>query len=87
MCCFLIDRWPITPCCGETKTWVIVAAKNRACCPGSRIDKSAMKMLCPRDLCGGPEIFAGEDPGHLQRTMEVLLPPAETETWEGYVGC
>lgn len=38
-------------------------------------------------ICGGPEIFAGEDPGHLQRTMEVLLPPAETETWEGYVGC
>ena len=36
--------------CAETETWVIVAAKNRACCPGLRIDKAVMKMLCPRDL-------------------------------------
>jgi hypothetical protein len=50
MCCFLIDRWPITPCCGETKTWVIVAAKNRACRSGLRISNSVMKVLCPRDL-------------------------------------
>ncbi|MFO0251039.1 MAG: hypothetical protein ACK56X_17515 [Planctomyces sp.] len=34
----------------ETETWVTVAAKNRACCPGLRISKSVMKMLCPRDL-------------------------------------
>ena len=34
----------------ETETWATVAAKNRACCPGLRIDKAAMKMLCPRDL-------------------------------------
>jgi len=34
----------------ETETRVNVAAKNRACCPGSRISKSVMKMLCPRDL-------------------------------------
>jgi hypothetical protein len=38
-------------------------------------------------ICGGPEIFVGEAPTHLQRTVEVLLPPAETETWDGYVGC
>ncbi len=29
----------------ETETRVIVAAKNRACCPGLRISKAAMKML------------------------------------------
>jgi hypothetical protein len=34
----------------ETETRVNVAAKNRACCPGLRISKSVMKMLCPRDL-------------------------------------
>ncbi|MEY3226590.1 MAG: hypothetical protein RLZZ536_1209 [Planctomycetota bacterium] len=34
----------------ETETRVNVAAKNRACCRGLRTDKSAMKMLCPRDL-------------------------------------
>jgi hypothetical protein len=36
--------------CAETETWVIVAAKNRACRSGLRISKSVMKMLCPRDL-------------------------------------
>jgi hypothetical protein len=36
--------------CAQTETSAIVAAKNRACCPGLRIDKSAIKMLCPRDL-------------------------------------
>ena len=41
---------PITPGVAETETWVTVAAKNRACCPGLRIDKAVMKMLCPRDL-------------------------------------
>ena len=34
----------------ETETWVIVAAKNRTCCPGLRISNSVMKMLCPWDL-------------------------------------
>ena len=29
----------------ETETWVTVAAKNHARCPGSRISKAAMKML------------------------------------------
>ncbi len=38
-------------------------------------------------ICGGPEVFVGEAPTHLKRTMEVLLPPADTETWDGYVGC
>jgi hypothetical protein len=36
--------------CAQTETWVTVAAKNRACCPGLRISNSIMKMLCPRDL-------------------------------------
>ena len=31
--------------CAQTETSAIVAAKNRACCPGSRISKAAMKML------------------------------------------
>jgi hypothetical protein len=34
----------------ETETSAIVSAKNRTCCPGLRISKSAMKMLCPWDL-------------------------------------
>jgi hypothetical protein len=34
----------------ETETWVIVAAKNHACCSKLRISKSVMKMLRPRDL-------------------------------------
>lgn len=38
-------------------------------------------------ICGGPEIFAGEAPIHLQQTLQVLEPPAETATWEGYTGC
>jgi hypothetical protein len=31
--------------CAETETWVIVAAKNRACRRGLRISRAAMKML------------------------------------------
>ena len=31
--------------CAQTETSAIVAAKNRACCPGLRISKAAMKML------------------------------------------
>ena len=38
-------------------------------------------------VCGGPEIFSGEDPSHLKRMTEVLRPPAELGTWTGYVGC
>lgn len=38
-------------------------------------------------ICGGPEMFVGEAPEHLQRTREVLCPPAESGTWDGYRGC
>ncbi len=38
-------------------------------------------------ICGGPEMFNGEDPAHLQRLMEILRPPAELGTWTGYEGC
>ncbi len=38
-------------------------------------------------ICGGQEIFAGESPEHLQRMKEILRPPAETGTWDGYTGC
>ena len=38
-------------------------------------------------ICGGPEIFNGEDPSHLENIQQILKPPAETGTWTGYVGC
>jgi hypothetical protein len=38
-------------------------------------------------ICGGPEIFTGEDPSHLKRMQEILRPPAELGTWTGYTGC
>jgi len=38
-------------------------------------------------ICGGPEIFAGENPIHLERMQKILHPPAETGTWTGYKGC
>ncbi len=38
-------------------------------------------------ICGGPEIFSGEDPSHLKRMMKILRPPAELGTWAGYTGC
>ncbi len=38
-------------------------------------------------ICGGPEIFAGEDLIHLQRMKKLLRPPAELGTWTGYKGC
>jgi tetratricopeptide (TPR) repeat protein len=38
-------------------------------------------------ICGGPEIFSGEDPVHLSQTTEILRPPAELGTWTGYEGC
>lgn len=33
-----------------TEPWAIIAAATRACCPELWIRKSAMEMLCPRDL-------------------------------------
>lgn len=38
-------------------------------------------------ICGGPEIFALEDPIHLERMKKLMRPPAETGTWAGYKGC
>ncbi|SFM71305.1 tetratricopeptide repeat protein [Marinobacter zhejiangensis] len=37
-------------------------------------------------ICGGPEIFAGEDPIFLERMKEILRPPEELGTWDGYEG-
>jgi hypothetical protein len=38
-------------------------------------------------ICGGPAIFTHEDPALRTRIESVLLPPAETGTWDGYEGC
>jgi len=38
-------------------------------------------------ICGGPEIFAGEDPSHLEQIQSILEPPAELGTWKNYEGC
>ncbi len=38
-------------------------------------------------ICGGPDLFGGEAPVHLKRMKELLLPPVETGTWDGYGGC
>lgn len=38
-------------------------------------------------ICGGAEIFSGEDASHLKRLTEVLRPPSELGTWTGYEGC
>lgn len=37
-------------------------------------------------ICGGPEMFKGEDPAFLQRMKTLLKPPAELGTWDGYEG-
>ena len=37
-------------------------------------------------ICGGPEIFSGEHPAHRERIKEILRPPAELGTWDGYEG-
>ncbi|SKB03607.1 Tetratricopeptide repeat-containing protein [Prosthecobacter debontii] len=50
--------------------------------PGGQIDNFARALIC-----GGPEIFSGEDSSHLTRTKEILRPPAELGTWTGYQGC
>lgn len=38
-------------------------------------------------ICGGPGIFFGENPSHLERMKKLLRPPAELGTWTGYEGC
>ena len=38
-------------------------------------------------ICGGEEIFNGEEPVHLKQLKEVLRPPEELGTWTGYEGC
>jgi tetratricopeptide (TPR) repeat protein len=37
-------------------------------------------------ICGGPEIFAGEAPVHLEKIQQILEPPTESGTWTGYEG-
>ncbi|MGC4086889.1 MAG: hypothetical protein QM756_03115 [Polyangiaceae bacterium] len=38
-------------------------------------------------ICGGPAMFADEDPRHLAALKQKLLPPAELGTWDDYEGC
>ncbi|MCL2092401.1 MAG: hypothetical protein FWH11_14570 [Micrococcales bacterium] len=38
-------------------------------------------------ICGGPAMFVGEDPRHLNAVQQILRPPAELGRWEGYEGC
>lgn len=38
-------------------------------------------------ICGGPEIFNSENPKYLKEMLQILRPPAELGTWEGYKGC
>lgn len=38
-------------------------------------------------ICGGPEMFSGEEVSHLRRMEDILSPPAELGTWKGYRGC
>ena len=38
-------------------------------------------------ICGGPAMFAGEDPQRLEAMQRILNPPAELGSWEGYEGC
>jgi hypothetical protein len=55
--------------CAETETWVIVAAKNRACRSGLRISKSVMKMLCPRDRAASSSRSGGSLESKTSRGM------------------
>lgn len=50
--------------------------------PGAVTDHMARALIC-----GGPAIFASEDPRHLERMQAMLRPPAELGTWVGYEGC
>ena len=50
--------------------------------PEGEVDNFARALIC-----GGPEMFAGEDPAHLERMKETLVPPPELGTWDGYEGC
>ena len=48
----------------------------------NRIDNLARTLIC-----GGPEMFNGENPALLSEMKEILRPPEELGTWEGYEGC
>lgn len=50
-------------------------------------DKSEDDNFARALICGGQAIFNGEDPRFLERTKQLLKPPAELGTWEGYEGC
>lgn len=51
--------------------------------PPERTDDAFARTM----ICGGPAMFTGEDPRHLARMLEILEPPAELGTWDGYTGC
>jgi hypothetical protein len=50
-------------------------------------DKSETDNFARTLICGGPEMFNGEDPEFLERMKQLLKPPAELGTWDGYKGC
>jgi tetratricopeptide (TPR) repeat protein len=49
--------------------------------PDDKTDNFARALIC-----GGPDIFTGEDPMHLEQITALLRPPAELGTWTGYEG-
>lgn len=50
-------------------------------------EERALDHLTRALFCGGPDLFRGEDPRHLERLFGLLQPPSDTGSWEGYEGC
>lgn len=48
---------------------------------------AAVDNLARALICGGPDMFTGEDPAHLDHLKQIMRPPAELGTWDGYAGC
>lgn len=55
--------------------------------PGDR-DEQGMTIdnLARALICGGPEIFAGEDPRYLELVLPILRPPQGFSTWHEATG-
>lgn len=49
--------------------------------------RTAQDNLARALICGGPALFTAEAPEHLATLRELLSPPAELGTGDGYVGC
>lgn len=49
--------------------------------------EAAVDHLARTLICGGPDMFTGEDPRHLEHLKQMMRPPAELGTWDGYQGC